>query len=133
MITRLIVAVFRQTIHPYPEYYLFLKNLNFFLHFATRYIILNHVESKPFYNPLLIIYTPLKRPMAPPSVFYFSILFFAYSFSLLIKFTSRITTRTGITIGITNERIPPITATTINTIPITPSIRSSFCHQLPIV
>ena len=28
MITRLIVAVFRQTIHPYPEYYLFLKNLN---------------------------------------------------------------------------------------------------------
>ena len=24
-----------------------------------------------FYNPLLIIYTPLKRPMAPPSVFYF--------------------------------------------------------------
>ena len=22
------------------------------------------------YNPLLIIYTPLKRPMAPPSVFY---------------------------------------------------------------
>ena len=24
-----------------------------------------------FYNPLLIIYTPLKRPMAPPSVFYY--------------------------------------------------------------
>ena len=34
-----------------------------------------------FYNPLLIIYTPLKRPMAPPSVFYcLSFLFFLYFF-----------------------------------------------------
>ena len=28
-----------------------------------------------FYNPLLIIYTPLKRTMAPPSFFYFVLIF----------------------------------------------------------
>ena len=30
-----------------------------------------NAEGVIFYNPLLINYTPLKRPMAPPSVFYF--------------------------------------------------------------
>ena len=40
------------------------------MHFATRYIILNHVESKPFYNPLLIIYTPLKRDVYKRQICY---------------------------------------------------------------
>ena len=46
--------------------------LNIFLAFSILIYYTIFCREVTFYNPLLIIYTPLKRPMAPPSVFYFS-------------------------------------------------------------
>src|SRR5699024_251534 len=48
--------------------------LNFFLFllaFSNSIYYTKFCRKIIFYNPLLIIYTPLKRPMAPPSVFSF--------------------------------------------------------------
>lgn len=46
-----------------------------FLAFSSSVYYTVYCRKINFYNPLLIIYTPLKRPMAPPSVFYFILLF----------------------------------------------------------
>ena len=43
----------------------------FLLAFSNSVYYTVHCRKITFYNPLLIIYTPLKRPMAPPSVFYY--------------------------------------------------------------
>lgn len=43
----------------------------FLLAFSNLIYYTYHCRKVTFYNPLLIIYTPLKRSMAPPSVFYF--------------------------------------------------------------
>ena len=82
-----------------------------------------------FYNPLLIIYTPLKRSMAPPSIFYFYSAPFFHRRLPPIRRTISIIIRIGTTIGARREKIPPITATTSMTIPSTPKITSSFFHH----
>ena len=46
----------------------------FLLAFSNCIYYTVYCRKVTFYNPLLIIYTPLKRPMAPPSVFYFFII-----------------------------------------------------------
>lgn len=50
---------------------IFINILLFLLAFSSFIYYTNIRRKNTFYNPLLIIYTPLKRPMAPPSVFYF--------------------------------------------------------------
>ncbi len=43
----------------------------FYLAFLSTLYYTKMCRKDTFYNPLLIIYTPLKRSMAPPSIFYF--------------------------------------------------------------
>ena len=66
------------TASPFFSFHLNLTSFLHFLHifyfllaFSNSIYYTNACRKDAFYNPLLIIYTPLKRPMAPPSVFYF--------------------------------------------------------------
>ena len=117
--------------------------LSCFFIFSILYLCLWKVN---FYNPLLIIYTPLKRSIAPLSVIYFvtiQIFYLKNTFLPNIKypkekcsfypFSNRIRTAiisTGTKTGASKLSTPVISAIISPMITITPTITSVFFHHV---
>lgn len=114
-----------------------------FLAFSNSLYYTSPCRKVTFYNPLLIIYTPLKRPMAPPSVFYFFVKLYykdlplagpyvilSYQLVSYLRFEKIRNTSTIIRAGIINgaiNRITPVTTVKTSTIArITPKITSTL-------